>query len=204
MDNLIDAFKKGDENAFKEIVEKYQQRLFCSAIKILKNKEDAEDIVSEAFVIAFREKKKFRGDCELYTWLWRICFNLCFHHNRKKRLPLFSLDDVFPADNSPHGNSPQNSPRIIETLEDDSQNLSLERFIQSVESSRIRKHVRSALLKLPRRFMRVLLLREYFDYSYDEIAVILEISRGTVMSRLSRAREKLKKILSTTISLTDL
>ncbi len=178
----LELFRKGDESFYKKLVENYEQRLYLSAYKILKSKEDAEDALVSTFVAAYRNRTRFNGRSEIYTWLWRICFNLCYHRLKKARQNFFcSLDELLSDGN-------ENAFKSGETRVLDS-------YATSEESEKNRRLVRSALLRLKKKYFRIIVLREIYDYSYDEISIVLKLPRGTVMSRLARTREKLKKIL---------
>ncbi|MDI6757758.1 MAG: sigma-70 family RNA polymerase sigma factor [Endomicrobiia bacterium] len=184
--DFLDAFRRGDETAFERLVEEHKDRLYFSALKMLRDKEDAEDVVASAFAAAYKERTKFRGGSSPYTWLWRICFNLCWHHLHKKRVAAFSLDEITAG--ADEGASKELAGFVSrDRVEND--------FFRDLETSWIRKSVRRSILSLPKKYRRIVILRDLMDYSYEEMAVILDISRGTVMSRLWRAREHLKNIL---------
>lgn len=186
-DDFLEAFRRGDYAAFEHLVETYKDRLYFSALKMLKNREDAEDAVASAFAAAYRDHSKFRGTSGVYTWLWRICFNLCWHHIHKNRIKVFSLDEII-AD-SAEGASKEFAHFV-------SRDQTEKSYFRSMKVSWIRKSVRRAILSLPQKHRRVVILRDLMDYSYEEIAVILNISNGTVMSRLCRARASLKQNLT--------
>lgn len=181
--DFLDAFRRGEEAAFERLVEEHKNRLYFSALKMLRNKEDAEDVVASAFAAAYKERAKFRGGSSPYTWLWRICFNLCWHHLHKKRVAAFSLDEITAGADEGASKELVSQGRV----END--------YFSNIETSWIRKSVRRSILALPKKYRRIVILRDLMDYSYEEMAVILDISRGTVMSRLWRAREGLKNIL---------
>ncbi len=185
--NFLTLFKGGDESAFRQVVESYGERLYHSALKILKNSDDAEDVVAESFAIAFNHKEQFNGKSSVYTWLWRICFNLCYHRiAEKKGESIFTFSEIFENDDGEES--------VRESFLSLGEDLSKD-YIANQRSRIIRRIVRRAVLQLNKDFRRVIILREYYDYSYEEIAVMLGISTGTVMSRLWRARTLLKKII---------
>jgi len=200
--SLIESFRNGEENAFKILVETYQWRLYCSALKILKSKEDAEEAVAETFAIAFKERKKFKGNSGIYTYLWRICFNLCYHIRSKKqqRPSIFSIDDKNAEGNDTYTSAQhdfrelytEGNPRFLH-ITSDINNLSPHKLI-------LKSAIRSAIARLPIHHSRIIILKDFYNYSYEEIATILSIPRGTVMSRLARAREALKKSLQNIIA----
>ena len=171
MDNFTEKIKHGDKSAFEELVTQYQSKVFSLCMGLVSNREDALDLTQEVFIKIYRNAKSFKGDSKLSTWIYRITKNTCIDFLRKeKRITLEELPD-FAADPAP-------SPfETVAALED-------------------REKVRAAIAKLPVNFRSVLLMREYADLSYEEIASAAEISVGTVKSRISRARAMLYKILS--------
>ena len=92
--SLVKQFKEGDERAFNEIVRTYQERLYYLALKLLGDREDAQDISQEAFVKAYYGLNKFKEDSSLYTWLYRIVLNLCMNRRRRDKLVEFVSLDV--------------------------------------------------------------------------------------------------------------
>lgn len=166
MEEFIKKLKHGDEKAFEMLVNNYQQKIYSLAFSSLGNKEDALDIVQEVFIKIYRGISMFNGDSALSTWIFRITKNTCYDFLRKKRK---NIDEEIPDD-----------------LADD---MPLPEDI--AEQKFERETVKTCLDKLPPKYKMVLLLREYQDLSYSEIAKILDISEGTVKSRISRAREYL-------------
>ena len=171
---LIGRFKRGDTAAFEEIVLKYQDRIYNVCRGMLANPHDAEDTAQEIFLKAFQALDKFNPDASLYTWLYRIAVNTCLDHRKSFFSGFFAcsrevgdvLKDI-PAD----GPSPD---RVL-------------------ESRQIRGRLDAALGKLPYKLRIVIVLKEFEGLSYEEIAGVLDISAGTVKSRISRARERLRE-----------
>jgi len=204
--SLVALFKNGDESAFRTLIDMYQWRLYCSAIKILKSRDDALDAVAQTFAIAFKERKKFREESAIYTYLWKICFSVCYHTAvkiRRQGAAVFSLDENTQFENN------EANVRDSYNRDDNFSDLFKEgkpRFLQqptgnlSSVNNTVRKHlikstVRNAISKLPKHHRQIVILKDFYDYSYEEISRILSIPRGTVMSRLSRARSALKETL---------
>lgn len=170
--DLIDVQLSGAENAFEQLVQRYQERLTFAILKIVGSREMAEDIVQDAFTKAFLHLPSFRGDCGFYTWLFRIALNSRRDYFRmsKGTVSLESIDDAF----HPEGLSQRNSPSAdAERLEDCNQ-------------------VQEALSRLNTRNRTILVLRELEFLDYATISRTLQIPIGTVRSRLCRARAELR------------
>jgi RNA polymerase sigma-70 factor, ECF subfamily len=173
---LIRRFKKGDENAFSSIVLKYQERLLRTAQTILGNEEEAKDISQETFVKAYFNLKKFRGDSNLYTWLYRILYNLCISSlRRKKIIPFLSL-----AEND-------DSKYFVSKLPDP---------IQETERREFHAAVTEALNSLPVRQRTVFVMKQIDGLKHNEIANIMGITEGAVKASYFHAVRKLRNLLS--------
>jgi RNA polymerase sigma-70 factor (ECF subfamily) len=175
--DLINRFKGGDASAFEEIILKYQDRIYNICRYMLGNAYDAEDAAQDVFLKAYQNLNKFKPDSSLYTWLYRIAVNTCIDYRRK---PFFESlfkkskeGDVFVVD------QPSDSP-------------SPERLYGSKE---IGNAIQLALGRLSEKLRTVIVLKEIEGLSYEEIAEVLDVSIGTVKSRISRAREELKELL---------
>jgi len=172
---LVQAALGGDKDAFGRLVERYQDRVFNTLVRVLGSRDDARDVVQDAFVQAFVKLDSFRGDAKFYTWLYRIAMNLALSHRRRRR-PTDSLD----AAKDYAGEEPvAQQPTAAEDL------------IQRERAALLQQ----ALLKLNDEHRQILVLRELESCSYDTISEILEIPVGTVRSRLFRARLQLKEQL---------
>lgn len=172
---LIDRALRGDRGAFTELVEKNQDRLFASMLQITGSPDEAEEVVQEAFIRAFMKLATFQRNSQFFTWLYRIAFNSALSRRRRKRARI-SLDQW----------------RENNGLEVASQGDAVDEPMLQRERVAM---VRQALRALSEDHRSILVLREMEDYSYEEIAEILEVSIGTVRSRLSRARGQLKVLL---------
>lgn len=176
MDDIrfIENFKNGDTLAFGALVQKYQDRIYNLCRYLLDNPQDAEDAAQDTFVKAFQGLKGFTPTSSFYTWLYRIAVNTCLDHKRKfsLRSVLFSL-----GNNSTPDDFPSRSPTPEAALA----------VKQSVQA------LHTALHRLSSKLRTVIVLKELEDLSYEEIAEILDVSVGTVKSRISRAREELRK-----------
>lgn len=171
--SLIEKTLEGDQRAFMELVSPYRTRLVRKAVSMLGNPQDAEDILQEALVTAYRALKSFRGESGIYTWLYRIVVNKCRDfHRSKKNAPSDSLDAV------------------AFMIQDD--RIDLEKNLElSAESSYLIQQINT----LEKRYREILVMRYFDDLSYQEIASVLEIQVGTVKSRLFKARELLKRAI---------
>lgn len=186
---LVERVQRGDKLAFDLLVSKYQRKLFRLVLRLVVNQTEAEDVVQETFIKAYRALHQFRGDSAFYTWLYRIGINTAknFLDNQGRRVPT----------------STDSSAEQIETF-DEGENL---RDINTPESmlasKQIAETVNSAMNELPEDLRTALSLREIEGLSYDEIAVVMECPIGTVRSRIFRAREsiaeKLRPLLGTSI-----
>ncbi len=174
---FIEAFKKGDTSAFEEIVLKYQDKIYNLCRHMLGNAHDAEDAAQDVFLKAYKALPKFQPDASLYTWLYRIAVNTCIDYRRK---PLFaSLFNRFEdgVDVMIDRPSYEPSPELLYDLKQAGRAL-----WRSL--ARISPKLRAAIV-----------LKEVEGLSYEEIAKVLDISLGTVKSRISRAREELKILM---------
>ncbi len=173
-DKLIEHFKDGDKSIFAELALKYQDRIYSLCRYMLENSQDAEDAAQDTFIKAFQGLKSFTPTASFYTWLYRIAVNTCLDHKRKNSLLsfFFSSDNEAPLDMFP---SHIPTPEVAFDTK------------QSMQSLQI------ALNRLSTKLRTVLVLKELEGFSYEEIADILDVSVGTVKSRISRAREELKQ-----------
>ena len=172
--SIIDRFKSGDGSAFEELVLKHQDRIYNLCRHMLGNAHDAEDAAQDTFLKAYRKLKDFRPEASFYTWLYRIAVNTCIDH---KKRPFFL--SIF-------GGSPGEEEFIHEQPSDEP---SPERLY---ESKQLGRALSTSLRQLSQKLRTVLILKEIEGLSYEEIAEVLDISTGTVKSRISRAREELR------------
>ncbi|MFA5780605.1 MAG: RNA polymerase sigma factor [Elusimicrobiota bacterium] len=180
---LIQKAKKGDSSVFEKIYQAHHGKLFSVAFRYLHNKEDAEDVVQETFINAFKFFYKFDGRAEISTWLTRICLNLCWHH--KKRAAGISNREV-PLDKEIET---EDNEVKIQIADDRPQPP------EEIEKKQAAEKVRTAVDSLSKKHREIIILRELEGLSYEECGKILNISQGTVMSRLHRARRVLLKKL---------
>ena len=172
---LIESALAGDRSAFGKLVHRYQDRLFASMIQVTGSADDAEDIVQDAFVRAFIKLDTFQQNSQFFTWLYRIAFNSALSKRRRKR-PEHSIEQAREAG----GAEP------VDSVDAPDERMLREERVNTI---------RWALDQLSEDHRAILVLREMQNCAYEEIAEILDISIGTVRSRLSRARAALKTVL---------
>ncbi|MDD4817542.1 MAG: sigma-70 family RNA polymerase sigma factor [Victivallaceae bacterium] len=183
---LVAEFNNGNTAAFDEIMERHAERLYRTAYSLLDSHHDAEEVVQETFLRAYRALSGFRGDSSLSTWLQRIVTNLSrnkFQWNRRRGSEVNrSISGMLrDADTGGYEDIP---------LPDD--RLTPDRGINNRE---IGESIVWAINQLPERLRPVVSLRYLQNYSYDEIAKTLDCNIGSVKSRLSRSRELLVELL---------
>lgn len=179
---LVRACLAGDETAFEEIVRRHQRRVFNLVNGCVRNRADAEEVVDDVFVRAYRGLPAFRGECSLTTWLHRIAVNLA--RNRywllfRRRHLTGSLDALVSAD------SEMRLMDLIPADGPDASHVLAEREFAALVST--------CLGRLPGKQRHILELRGVLDRSYGDIANALGLRIGTVKSRIARARQRLRE-----------
>ena len=176
--NIIDLVKKGDVKAFDILVVKYQDRLVYSVYKFCNDFELSQDIAQEAFVKAFRNIDKFRGDSSFYTWIYRIAINTAKNY--------FS--------NKSRGAETYNEDILDNALSDMSLNSDNPETLLAAEE--MKDAINQAFQNLPDEIRSTLSLREYDGLSYEEIAKVQNCPIGTVRSRIFKGRELINETFS--------
>jgi len=170
-EQLIKKTRAGDDNAFRELVKKYEARVASTVISMLGNCPEADDVGQETFIRFYNSIDKFRGDSSVGTFLTRIAMNLSLNEvKRRQRKNLFFRRQTDSDLNFPDKTDSSNPNEAKEVIE-------------------------KALLELAPNFRSVLVLRLIDGYSTTETARILKLPTGTVLSRLARAQKKLKEII---------
>ncbi|OYT69457.1 MAG: RNA polymerase subunit sigma-24 [Chloracidobacterium sp. CP2_5A] len=182
---LLDGVCAGSQSAFEVLVMAYQRPIYNLLLRVLGDPEDAADVMQETFLSAYRGARAFRGECDLRTWLYRIAVNRAANHRRwwraRRRAATISLDA------EPQGGQPSLSETLAATEADpEQQTLWRERQAQTL----------AALAKLKFDFRVAVVMRDIRGMSYEEIAAALEISVGTVKSRIARGRDLLRAALN--------
>jgi RNA polymerase sigma-70 factor (ECF subfamily) len=174
-EELVKEALSGDGRAFEKLVEKYKKRVYYLAYRMTRDHDSADELAQESFVKAYQALGNFKPGYNFYTWIYRICVNLSINFLKKEKHTV-SADQLRELDLLP-----ERSPGMDQ----------LERMITTEQANIVRK----ALEKLPPEQRSAFLLKTYDDMSYEQMAEVMECSIGTVMSRLFRARQKLKSAL---------
>lgn len=177
---VIELALGGDQRAYTELTQRHRNAVFSIVFKIVRDREEANDLVQETFMKAFSSLASYRSEYKFSTWLYKIAANCSIDHLRKKRIKALSLD------------------RKLETS-DGSVEIDVADYSFHPERDLIRKQQRvsieDAIDALPPKYREVIVYRHKDDKSYEEIADLLNIPVGTVKARIFRARELLKKKL---------
>ncbi len=174
---LVERAKEGDHQAFKELVEAYQRKVYGICMGMLKDPADSSDVSQEVFIKVYRYLDSFNQESSFYTWLYRITVNKCIDFIRKqKRKREVDYDDGILKDETVEGDDELLPSRL---------GLHPDREYGRKE---LRAKMLEALDELSEKHRTILILREVEGLSYDEMAEVLSISKGTVMSRLYHAR----------------
>ena len=182
---LVARFKKGDQSAFDEMVSRYWGRIYAMVNQLLRNTQDAEEVTQDAFIRAHRGLENFRGDSAFSTWLYQIATNLArnryWYWWRRKRDKSISIDQ--PIGSEGDMTLADVLPAQVETPDDITVT---QEFVD---------HIAIWMEKLSAKHREVLVLRNIKNMTYEEIAQVLEVSLGTVKSRIARARDSLRSKL---------
>jgi RNA polymerase sigma-70 factor (ECF subfamily) len=175
---LVRRSQQDDDRAFGELVSRYETKVYGLALKMVRNPEDAEDVLQDTFLRAYRGIKSFQGASTFSTWIYRITANSALMRLRKKQLPTVSIEDADERE------APINiadwSPGPVEQL----------------LSQETRHMMEEAIHSLPPEFRQVFVLRDVEELSNAEVAEILDLSVAAVKSRLHRARLKVRDRLA--------
>ena len=178
-DILIEKCKQGDIEAFEQLIASYQKKVYNIAYRYMGNREEAEDLAQEAFIKVFRSIGSFRGDATFSTWLYHVVSNVCRDALRKNsRRYEESLDCGVTTEKGELQREIADNSMAPEPIYE---NNELGQFIQAM------------IDQLTPEYKTVIIMREFQEMSYEEIARELDCSLGTVESRLSRARKMLRE-----------
>lgn len=180
--DLLIKSKNGNTNAFAKLVETYQKKVFNIAFRMLGNYNDAADLSQEVFIKVFKSLKSFKEQAMFSTWIYRITSNACLDELRKrKNIKFIYIDEEIKTEDGEvqkqiafNGPSPE----------------------ESYETKEIKEAVSEAIHSLSEEHRLIIILRDIQGFSYDEISRIIKIPEGTVKSRINRARQALRNILS--------
>lgn len=177
---LVERHRHGDEEAFTEIYRQFETMVYNLALRMSGNPADAEDITQETFVRAYRHLTKFKGKSSLKTWIFRIALNCSKTRLRRRgRREARQIDDGEVELERAQDGRRTPEDRTVAT------DLSLT--------------VREGLERLPAHYREAVLLRDFEDMNYSEIAAVLGVRIGTVRSRIARGRERLRRLLETRV-----
>ena len=173
-EKLIARAMRGDAAAFNELMAAHEKRMYAVALRMCANTEDAQDCLQEAMLRIYRGMDSFKGQASFATWIYRITMNTCLDElRRRKNRPNTSLDSLLDLGWSPP--DPAASPE------------------KQALQGELRAELARCMKELPEDMRAAVVLRDVEGYAYEEIAGILNINVGTVKSRISRAREKLRE-----------
>jgi RNA polymerase sigma-70 factor (ECF subfamily) len=173
---LIQQATRGDHAAFESLMRQHESRMYAVALRMCANREDAQDCLQEAMLRVYRAIGGFKGQSSFGTWVYRVTMNTCLDELRRRKVrAASSLDQLvdsgwMPAD---EGQTPE----------------------QYSIASEQRRFLEKAIASLPEDMRAAIVLRDVQGFSYEEIARILEANVGTIKSRISRGRGKLREIL---------
>lgn len=187
---LVQRTQQGDRTAFRALFDKYHRRVFAVSLAVVKNPQDAHDIVQDAFVRVHRHLGNFQGNSSFYTWLYRITMNLSIdHHRRKKTARQVDYDDGILREEGESEAADKIGPSYAGSDPG-----------RAHAQKELAKRMQEALSTLPPYHQEVIVLREVDGLSYEEIAKIMKVPKGTIMSRLFHARRKMQHALSDYVS----
>jgi RNA polymerase sigma-70 factor (ECF subfamily) len=170
---LVRRIQKGDRQAFEELLDTYEARVYRLAMRFTGNVSDAEDVTQEIFLGVYKSLANFRGDSSLGTWIYRIAMNHCLEFRRKRRLESIPLEEELTL--------------VVSDWRDDP--------AQSADKQEISERVEAAINALSPQHRDVIVLHELQGLTYQEVAATLNVPVGTVKSRLSNAFRRLRDLL---------
>jgi RNA polymerase sigma-70 factor (ECF subfamily) len=179
---IIERAQAGDRQSFRRLVARYERRAFALAVGLVRDEQDAQEIVQEAFLRVHRNLASFNGSSTFFTWLYRIVANLSIDLMRRPCRRETSLEDH-------RGSAREDDCALVSRLDGDDP-------LEHVRRAEISVRIQRALDALPSYHRGVILLREVEGMSYQEMAEAMGVSKGTIMSRLFHARQKLQRALA--------
>lgn len=180
---LVDLAQQGQMEAFEELLWRYEKKTYNLAVRLMGNHADASDAAQEAMVRVYTRLRHFRGDSLFSTWLFRVVTNTCLDELRRRGRQRLTYCDT------PLGGGESNE--ILRQVVDPGAPL-----CELAEQKEVQALVHNALSALPTEYRTVIVLRDIRGHSYHEMADMLGASLGTIKSRLHRARQALKAVLT--------
>jgi len=176
--------RDGDHEAFRILVKRHESRVYALALRLLRNPDWAQDAVQEAFIKAYRALRKFEGRSSFGTWMYRLTYNHCLDMRRADKSGRYVEWDEERTNGSE-----------MELLDGPGLASSIRGPGEEVERAELREQLQKAIDTLPEAIRQTLVMREVDGLPYREIADVLGIPKGTVMSRLFHARHRLREVL---------
>lgn len=181
---LVERAAENDHRAFQVLVERYQRKAYTVAFGILRNEDEAMDVTQDAFVKVYKALPRFKGQAAFYTWLYRIIVNLCIDRKRKSS----RRGEVAYEDTYTQGDDTAIAGPVLASTGIESPSAAYAR-------RELREQMAEAMDSLSERHREILVLREVQGLSYEELSDILEVPKGTIMSRLFHARKNFQQAL---------
>jgi RNA polymerase sigma-70 factor, ECF subfamily len=185
---LVRRAQKGDQVAFRSLVERHQRRAFAIALSLVRHEQDARDIVQDAFLRVHKSLPSFQGSSSFFTWLYRIVTNLAIDLVRRPGRNTDELEEDRQRSSSP-GGVEQPDPMWVARIDGADP-------VDVLRRKELADRMREAIDALPSYHKAVILMREVEGMSYEEMAEAMQVSKGTIMSRLFHARQKLQRALA--------
>jgi RNA polymerase sigma-70 factor (ECF subfamily) len=178
---LVEAAKSGDMGAFEELVARHRDKVYARAFSMMRNEDEALDLSQEAWVKSWQRLQQFQGDSSFGTWITRIVINLCLDQlRRRKRQRAESIEEM----DEESGGVERQMPVVVTNP------------TENLERGELRQRIDRALGQLSHEHRTVLVLHEFEEMEYKDIARAMDCSIGTVMSRLFYARRKMAVLLA--------
>jgi RNA polymerase sigma-70 factor (ECF subfamily) len=178
---LVAAAQQGDTGAFEELVARHRDKIYARAFSLVRNEDDALDLSQEAWVKGWQRLKQFQGESSFVTWMTRIVINLCLDELRKqKRHRLESIEQM----EDEQGGVERQMPAVIHNP------------TENLERAELRQKIDWALGQLSVAHRTALILHEFEEMEYKQIAKVMGCSIGTVMSRLFYARRRMAALMA--------
>jgi len=174
---LIERLQRGEMRSFETLVNRYKKRAFYLALGLVGDADEAHDISQEAFIRVYRSVKRFDTSKEFFSWFYVIVSNLARNQLKKRAVRTAHARDLQADSSSIKYSQTRSNPEVL------------------MQADETKHQIWKGIEKLPFNFREIIILRHFEDLSYDEIARLLKIPKGSVMSRLYYARLKLKQII---------
>jgi RNA polymerase sigma-70 factor (ECF subfamily) len=179
-EELVQRVLRGREDLYEVLIRRYQRKLMAHVLRMVRNREDALEIVQDAFLKAYQHLARFDDKYRFSTWIYSIASNAAIDHLRRKRLKTVSLDEPIHFEDGDVSRDPEGPARRADEIHEGRELLEL---------------VEQAIAQLPEAYRELILLRHPGNRSYEEIANMTQLPLGTVKNRIFRARAKLREIL---------